>query len=409
MSSTVTAEPGGQALDDDDQRLAVRLAGGEVAQHRRHSYRPLPRPAPRSECLQLTECFLPGVPAEHPRSPETLGSGAAGELGEGRGAHRGRVGRDAGPQLLLQDGLVDEHARAVDASSNPGLRRPAAAPSAAGGRRGRRRPGPGAAAPGRTAAPLVPSPMRRGVDDDVGAGDVGGRADPRRRGQRGGLGGPLDGVRLTMAMSAAPARPTASTTLRAAAPAPTTGDGATADARRPMRRARRRTRRRRCCGRPAARPTRPTVFTDRNAAAAGASDVDGRGDVLLVRRRHRQPAEPQGAHRRQRLRPPIRAPPRTPRTPSPARRARNAALCSAGDSECCTGEPMTAATRIGCRSVEQAGSGRRVHVGLVLLGRHGEGVAAVLVGQHVVQVLARRRPRAARRTTGRRRSGSAPG
>ena len=41
-------------------------------------------------------------------------TGAAGELGVGGGPHHGGVGADAGPQDLLADGLVDEHAEAVD-------------------------------------------------------------------------------------------------------------------------------------------------------------------------------------------------------------------------------------------------------------------------------------------------------
>ena len=33
MSSTVTCKPGRQALDDDDERAAVGLTGGQEAQH----------------------------------------------------------------------------------------------------------------------------------------------------------------------------------------------------------------------------------------------------------------------------------------------------------------------------------------------------------------------------------------
>ena len=73
----------------------------------------------------------------------------------------------------------------------------------------------------------------------------------------------------------------------------------------------------------------------------------------------------------------------------------------AGDSEWPTGEPISAAT---CTAHGEPSSwlrgepehlsraGRRpggVDVGLVLLARHGEGVPALLVGEHVVEVLAR--------------------
>ena len=70
---------------------------------------------------------------------------------------------------------------------------------------------------------------RRGVDDDVGAGDVVGRADPGRPAPARRPPRPAPRVRLTTAMSAAPARPSASTTLRAAAAGADHGDRGAGD------------------------------------------------------------------------------------------------------------------------------------------------------------------------------------
>ena len=62
-------QPGGQALDDDHERLAVRLAGGEVAQHRPSRYWPASR-APRapSECFAATGVLLRASPAADTRA-----------------------------------------------------------------------------------------------------------------------------------------------------------------------------------------------------------------------------------------------------------------------------------------------------------------------------------------------------
>jgi hypothetical protein len=79
-------EPGGQALDDDDEGLAVRLAGGEEAQH--------PGEA------------TGGARPVRPRPP----------------AHHGGIGPLARPQPLLERRLVDEHAEPVDVRA-PAARR----------------------------------------------------------------------------------------------------------------------------------------------------------------------------------------------------------------------------------------------------------------------------------------------
>ena len=187
-------------------------------------------------------------------------------------------------------------------------------------------------------------PDRRGVDDDVGAGDVVARADaadarPAPRPPR-----PAPAVRLTTTTSAAPARPRASTTLRAAAPAPTTTTAAPATS----------------TPASASEATNPSPSVlwptsghrHRRADRVDRSQrrrrrrqhVDGGGDVLLVRRRHRQPGDAERAHRVDRRGRRRRARPRRRRRPSPGRPAANAALWIAGDSEWATGEPITAAS-----------------------------------------------------------------
>ena len=371
-------QAGGQALDDDHERLAVRLAGGEVAQHRRTGYW-------RAASSRPPEAARLGRSARMVAAARSSASG-------GR-AHRRRVGAATGPQLLLEHGLVDEHPEPVDGRAARRPRRPAAAPSRAGGTRGRRRPGPARSSAGSNGSSSVPMPDRRGVDDDVGAGR---RRRPRRPGPTGDERRRprprATRVRLTTATSAAPARPSASTTLRAAAPAPTTATAAPAtstpaaasEATKPSPSVLCPTRRpsasaRRPCSPSAARP--PPGASSSTAAATSSlcgvvTDSPPRPSVRIgVERRA-------GARR-------AATSNATYTQSSPA--AANAALCIAGDSEWCDGRADHRGDAHG-----GAGQSRRpaargpVDVGLVLLGRDGEGVAAVLVGEHVVEVLARR-------------------
>ena len=123
--------------------------------------------------------------------------------------------------------------------------------------------------------------------------------------------------------------------------------------------------------------------------------VDRRGDVLLVRHRHRQPADAERAHRVERGGGRAgRDVERDVRPVEPAgrerrvvqRRRQGVADRVADDGGDVHGDG---------RSQDAGGDAAACDVGLVLLGRDGERVVAVLVGEHVVQVLARRRPRAA--------------
>ena len=143
-----------------------------------------------------------------------------------------------------------------------------------------------------------------GVDDDVGTGHV---ADDARRTPA------LDSdaacsarsaFRLSTVMSAAPARPSASITERAAPPAPMTAMRAPRR-RHPLVPARRRIRRRRCWNRRGSSPSQLTVLTDRNVRAAGSSRSTALATVGLVRHRDRQTAQIRGQpHRVERVRGP---------------------------------------------------------------------------------------------------------
>ena len=222
---------------------------------------------------------------------------AAGELGHGGGAQHGRVGATAGPQLLLEDGLVDEHAEPVDgpaARARRGAqeRRLERVVHEVGDDLAR-----DAAAAGSNGTSLVAHADRRGVDDDVRAAPTSSTAPTRAAGASAAAATARSAVRLTTAMSAAPARPSASTTLRAAAPAPSDdhapaldgdagggqrGDesvavGAVADQR--------------------GRRHRTTVLTDRNAAAAGASSSTAAATSALCGVVTDSPTEPERAHR----------------------------------------------------------------------------------------------------------------
>ena len=134
-----------------------------------------------------------------------------------------------------------------------------------------------------------PHADRGGVDDDVGTTSMSAAAPTRAtRGERRRPRRPVLGDRLTTTMSAAPARPRASITLRAAAPAPSTHT-VSPTRRRRLRRASRRSRRP-SVEWPASAPSGSAnhrvdaVQGDRRRREA----VDRRGHRLLVRRRDRQ-------------------------------------------------------------------------------------------------------------------------
>ena len=277
-----------------------------------------------------------------------------------------RVGADAGPQDLLEHGLVDEHARARRRRGSRPPRPPAAAPSRAGGRRGRRRPGRVAAAPGRAAARRVPMPTDVALTTTSAPRIVVGDADPARR---------------------RPARPPRGARRRPVDDDDLAGTGAPErvdDAARRGAGARRPRPRRPRDGR---RPTRPATSTKPSPSvlcptSRPSSTADDRVD-RPQRGRRRAPAR-----RPPRRRPPCAAssptarrcracasrPARPPAAPGATSNATyvqssppaaNAALCSAGDSECPTGWPMTAAT---ARRLSRTPAAMRgLDVGVVLL------------------------------------------
>ena len=102
-------QPGGQALDDHHERLPVRLAGGEEAQHGRDGYW---RPPPESR----SECVL-GL-GTHRSSARC----AAARRRRRRAARPGRGGCPV-HSSCWSDGLVDEHAEAVDGAAARAPRR----------------------------------------------------------------------------------------------------------------------------------------------------------------------------------------------------------------------------------------------------------------------------------------------
>ena len=222
-----------------------------------------------------------------------------------------------GPQLLLEDGLVDQHAESIDGPASA-LRRGSQE------RRLERVVHEIADDLGRTqeagsnGTSLVPMPMDVALTT-MSACATSSISPTRAHGASVAAAAARSPVRLTTAMSAAPARPNASTRLRAAAPAPTTttpaldGDaggrqrsnesaavGAVADERGAVtddgvdRLQRRRSRRQR---------------------------ADGRCHLCLQRRRHGQPDQPERAHRR-RLRRRIRPARRRRRSPNRGRQRR---------------------------------------------------------------------------------------
>ena len=128
------------------------------------------------------------------------------------------------PQLLLQRGLMHQHAETRRRSSRPcscGGGEPARV--RAGGTRGRQRPVDRAAARGSHGRSVRAHADRGGVDDDVAVGDIVGVTDAHRV-HPPGLQRPRRAQcrRLTTMISAAPARASASMTDRAAPPAPST-------------------------------------------------------------------------------------------------------------------------------------------------------------------------------------------
>ena len=359
-------QAGREPFDDHDQPLAVGLTGGEEAQHR-------------------------GQPTRS----------AAGELGQGqrRASARGRAAdRSTAPAAGPPDG------RASRARRRPGThdreRRPAAA-SRAGGTRGRRRPGRVAAARGRTAASEEPRPTDVALTTTSAAGMSSARRSWRSAASRT-ASSARSGVRLTTTISPAPARPTASITLRAAP------------------------RRRPPPPPPHRRGRRPPLGQGGDEAVTVGAVAD---QAAVVRDGHRvdRPQRRRGgassstAAATSSLCGVVTESPRNPRTriassaapavPGATSKAtytqskpadRKAALWIAGDSEWATGEPITAATFIpatGGRSLAallahasgRQSTGRRRRrrdVGGVLLTGGGEGVSTILVGEDVVEVLA---------------------
>ena len=160
----------------------------------------------------------------------------------------------------------------------------------------------------------------------------------------------------------------------------------------------------------ARRPSGTTVLTLRSAAAAGSSSSTSVGARLpcaasspTARRcpstRIASSAAPAVAGRDlERGVHPVEH--RLPRRP---------ALCSAGDRLWRTGLPITAASLVVAEITPAARGRGRLHVGLVLLERCRERVPPVLVGEHVVQVVARRVGPAGRRRSGRPATGSGAG
>ena len=382
-------QPGRQPLDDDDERLAVRFAGGEEAEHPGEA-----SPLPATE--RAASSALRGGPHQRrasgrPPGPQLAAAATAWWTSmpspsiarradaRGRGEQRRleRVVDDVG------DDLVGAQQRRVERESR-----------------------------------RVAHADRRRVDDERRRRDV---VDRRRPGPRSASrcrrGGRASGVRLTIARSAAPARAERVDDRPRRAPAPSTTDARVPPGRRPT---------------PLSDATKPSpsvLCAEQSAVGAEHDGVD----------RCAAPRRPGRARRRQRRRPPCAASsPTSPPSPSAriaasaaaapprrhverdvhasrARAPRTPALCSAGDRLCRTGEPITAG---------QAGGGRdrRCHQPSRPAGRAAstlawccssvdrERVAAVLVGEHVVQVDARlRRVGQHRGRSGRPAAGSAPG
>ena len=164
-------QPGGQALDDHDESLAVRFAGGEVTQASAQGY--WPRDAnSRSAAAHIT-----------------VASGV-----------------DAGPQLLLQHGLMHQHAEALHGLRAGGARPLPEVPCGAGGRRCRRRPGRRATDRHHTAGPSVPMPTEVALTTTSQSATSPGVAHGSdRTGQRRPRREPCSAERLTTITSATPA------------------------------------------------------------------------------------------------------------------------------------------------------------------------------------------------------------
>ena len=108
-------EPGGESLDHDHQRLAVRFSGGEVTKHSAQAIR-RPRSAPSK--IRFPELATERRGPTRDEHGHIFGKSVRGQRAAradfGGGAHHGHVGEGAEPALLLQRGLVDQHPETVD-------------------------------------------------------------------------------------------------------------------------------------------------------------------------------------------------------------------------------------------------------------------------------------------------------
>ncbi len=131
--------------------------------------------------------------------------------------------------LLLERRLVDQHAETVDGAGAHGIGADQPAPCAAGGTRGRRRPvracnsvtGHGRSTVAASPA-ITPMPTLVALTTMSARADVVDARRPLATRARLAASAARSAVRLTTAIEPAPARPSASTTERAAPPAPMT-------------------------------------------------------------------------------------------------------------------------------------------------------------------------------------------
>ena len=365
-------QPRRQSLDDHHERLAVGLARREVPQHRRGT-------------LTVRDHEPEGTgSAPHGPARCTLRSATS-----GRASARRRVssasaaaritatsGRWPSPQLLLQRRLVHEHPEPVDRPCARRRERRAAAASPSGGTRGRHTTWPGRSTatsngtPSGSSPPANPTVVALTITSAAASSPSTSPTAGRAVAASAAAASARAGERLTTTTSAAPAatervddaaRRCPGAEHRARRRPATSTPAAANEATKPSPSV--------LCRAGARRGRTTTVFTERSASRRRAQLVDRRGDVLLVRRRHRQPAEAERPHggeggaRRAGRRP------RTRRTPSrgPPRRTRRCgspATASGGP-----GEPITrghAGARRPSRSSTPAGRGRRRTFGLVL-------------------------------------------
>ena len=272
---------------------------------------------------------------------------------------------------------MDEHPEAVDGRAARPPRRPAAAPSPAGGTRGRRRPGRRRSSAGSNGSSSVPIPTDVALTTMSAPAIVAGRRRRARRRPARPPPRPVSAVRLTTTTSAGagPAERVDDAAGRGAGADHDHRAAGDVDARRGQRGDE-------AVAVGAVADEAPAVAADDGVDRAQRGRrrgelVDGRGDVLLVRRRHRQAADAERAHGVERGAGAAGRDVEGDVRPVEPGRRRTRRCASPATASGATGWPMTAATRHG---VPVSRAGRRrwrpATLACVLLGGDREGVVA---------------------------------